>query len=102
MTRGGHATELLGPATHHDPISPAAHAMGLTPDDCSTLRRHAMRLEAREDWALALDAYRMAAVVDPLQPSNWFGLGRCYRRLGDELTAARVEQCGRAIEERSS
>lgn len=81
-------------------VSPAGRAMGLTTDDCATLRRHAMRLEARGDWSLALDAYRMAAIVDPLQPTHWFGLARCYRQLGDEHTADRVAHCGQIIQEK--
>ena len=91
------ATEIL---EETDGRSPAAKAMGLSSDDCAALRRHAMRLEANADWALALDAYRMAAVIDPLSPNNWFGLARCYRRIGDAHTAARVEECGRVIQEK--
>lgn len=83
-------------------LSPAAKAMGLSTEECSAIRRHAMRLEAAGDWALALDAYRMATIVDPTIAANWFGLARCYRRLGDDFTAERVEVCARIVQEKLS
>ncbi|MFN7701969.1 MAG: hypothetical protein ACK5U8_29020 [Deltaproteobacteria bacterium] len=83
-------------------LSPAAKAIGLDEGECAALRRHAMRLESSGDWPLALDAYRMATVVDPTRSTNWFGLARCYRRLGDDFTAQRVELCARIVQEKLS
>ncbi len=100
MTAQARRTELLESSEDQTRLSPAGRAMGLTTDDCATLRRHAMRLESRGDWALALDAYRMAAVVDPTQSAHWFGLARCYRRVGDAVAADRAEKCGEVIKEK--
>ncbi len=97
-----HHTELLVSTDDTSRLSPAGRAMGLTTDDCAALRRHAMRLEAAADYGLALDAYRMATVVDPTQAGNWFGLARCYRHVGDQVTADRIEVCARIIQERLS
>lgn len=101
MSTPTRATELIGTGADSR-LSPAGRAIGLTNDECVALRRHAMRLEAAADWGLALDAYRMATIVDPTQASNWFGLARCYRHVGDELTADRVELCARVIQEKLS
>ena len=96
-----HTEVLLG--DHQDErLSPAGRAIGLTIDECSAIRRHAMRLESIGSWALALEAYRMAAIVDPTQSSNWFGLARCYRHVGDVITAERVELCASIIQEKMS
>lgn len=92
-------TELLTDAGAEDRLSPAAKAIGLDQEECSAIRRHAMRLEAASDWPLALDAYRMATITDPTRASNWFGLARCYRRVGDDFTAERVERCAKIIQE---
>lgn len=102
MTAAARRTELIESSPDDSRLSPAGRAIGLTSDDCTALRRHAMRLEAASDWALALDAYRMATIVDPTQSGNWFGLARCYRRMGDTSTADRVELCARVIQERLS
>ena len=75
-----HHTELLVSTDDTSRLSPAGRAMGLTTDDCAALRRHAMRLEA----------------------GNWFGLARCYRHVGDQVTADRIEVCARIIQERLS
>ncbi|MBN8612259.1 MAG: hypothetical protein J0L92_16815 [Deltaproteobacteria bacterium] len=83
-------------------LSPAARAIGLREPECAAIRRHALRLEANGDWPLALDAYRMATIVDPTRATNWFGLARCYRHLGDVFTAQRVELCARIVEEKLS
>ncbi|MCS6856385.1 MAG: hypothetical protein NZM37_01615 [Sandaracinaceae bacterium] len=84
-----------------DRLSPVARAIGLSEEDCRSIRRHAIRLESRGEWQKALDAYRVAMIVEPLQASNWFGLARCYRRTGDEETAKRIELCARIIEEKT-
>ena len=102
MTAAARHTELLGSHDDSSRLSPAGRAIGLTADDCAALRRHAMRLEAAADYGLALDAYRMATVVDPTQAGNWFGLARCYRHVGDDVTADRIELCGRIIQEKLS
>jgi hypothetical protein len=93
-------TEVLGATPSR--LSPAAKAIGLDEDECIAIRRHALRLEASGDWPLALDAYRMATIVDPTRSANWFGLARCYRRVGDDFTAQRVELCARIIQEKLS
>jgi hypothetical protein len=102
MTAVARKTLTLETEPSESRLSPAGRAMGLTTDDCAAIRRHAMRLESRGDWALALDAYRMASIVDPTQSANWFGLARCYRRVGDTHTAERVELCARVIQEKLS
>lgn len=81
---------------------PLADAMGITHEETLAIRRHAMRLEARGQWGLALDAYRMSTLVDPTQSANWYGLARCYRALGDEFNAHNIEVCARIIKEKMS
>lgn len=81
-------------------LGPTAQVMGLDDEDCAAVRRHAMRLEARGDWPLALDAYRVATIAEPSRASNWRGLARAYRRLGEPLVADRVELCARIIQEK--
>lgn len=75
-------------------------ALGLGVDERSAIRRHAMRLESLGNYALALEAYRVSALSEPLDASNWLALARCYRALGDDYSAARVDACGRVLQER--
>ncbi len=81
-------------------LGPVADAMGLGEEECAALRRHAMRLESRNDWPLALDAYRVATIAEPGRASNWRGLARAYRRIGEPLVAERVERCAQIIQEK--
>ncbi len=75
-----------------------ARYAGVGDADIQAVRRRALRDESRGQWALALEAYRIAAVLEPGEATHWSGLSRCYAKLGDLHLAAQMARCAHAIE----
>ena len=70
-------------------------------DECLAVRRHAQREEARGALASALDAYRVALLLEPTEPSAWSGAARCLRHSGDGVGAALLERTAAVLRERA-
>lgn len=64
-----------------------AALLDLGPEECTAIRRHAARLELRGDLDGALDAFRVATLLDPEQPAGWRGLERVLRARGEDWAA---------------
>lgn len=79
-------------------ISPLAARLGLTEEDAAAARREAERAESRGDHARALDAWRLALLIEPAEVATWRGLARAARRLGRSDEAMQVERAADAVE----
>lgn len=90
-------TELILEAGRQTKRGLLARYVGVVDADIAALRRRAIADEAREEWAHALDAYRIAVIVEPGAAELWRGLSRCYAKLGDEHLAAQTNRCADAI-----
>lgn len=82
-------------------LGPLAARLGLTPEDAAATRRHAERLESRGERAAALDAWRVAMVIEPGDPRTWRGMARCLRAAGHPTDAAALDRAATALEEKS-
>lgn len=92
-------TELLEEAGRKTKRGLFARYAGVVDADIQAIRRRAMADEAKEDWALALDAYRIGAILEPGEADMWRGLSRCYARLGDSRLATEMSRCADAVKE---
>lgn len=79
-------------------ISPIAARLGLTEEDAAAARREAERAESRNDSARALDAWRLALVIEPSEPAAWRGLARAARHLGKTDEAVQLERAASVID----
>jgi hypothetical protein len=91
-------TELIEEATRHTKRGLFARYAGVVDADILAVRRRALADEARGEWAFALEAYRIAAVLEPGESMHWSGLARCYAKLGDLRLAEQMERCAAAGE----
>lgn len=71
----------------------ASQAIGVTDAEYLMLRERAIRDSTAGRWVHALDAYRLAVILDPTDPSNWTGLANAYRELGDATASERARGC---------
>ena len=83
-------------------IGPLAARLGLDSEQAAAARRHAERLESRGDLGAALDAWRIAMVIEPGVHETWRGLARCLRAAGHELDAEKLDRAADLIRERST
>lgn len=91
-----------GLPTHGDrTIGPLAARLGLDGDHAAAARRHAERLESRGELGAALDAWRIAMVIEPGVHETWRGLARCLRAAGHELDAEKLDRAADLIRNRS-
>ncbi len=90
-------TELILEAGRETKRGLIARYAGIVDADISAVQRRAVADEAREEWGHALDAYRIATILQPGDANLWRGLARCYAKLGDQHLAAQMSRCADAI-----
>jgi Flp pilus assembly protein TadD len=93
-------TELIHEAGLATKRGLLARYAGVVDADIAAIRRRAMADEARQEWAHALDAYRIGAILEPGDAELWRGLARCYAKLGDEHLASQMARCAEAVARR--
>ncbi|MBW2460597.1 MAG: hypothetical protein JRH11_03040 [Deltaproteobacteria bacterium] len=88
------ATQMHGDGT----ARPLAACLGLGAEDVRALVRFAERDARRGRVDEALEALRVAAILDPREVAVWTALARCHEAAGNASESASAKRVGQTLE----
>lgn len=80
------------------PRSTVAEVIGIDDAEIDVIERHGVAEERRGNVSSAVDAFRMVAVLRPLEHRGWALLARAYTKSGDFARAGAAKRVADALE----